>query len=144
MKQYLNEHRIAFDEIVRIGRSKEDASVKCQSIIKLFNEELLPHFKSEEENVLLNDDDVCKDLLDEHEKVYALIDRIKTNPNIEDADLFVDILKGHIKKEDVYFAELDKKKEVVEDKKESNLIFGVILGIGIVLLIVMIVRGNQN
>lgn len=124
------EHRAAWNEIVLIEKSKESTGAKIQRIIKLFDTELLPHFKDEEDNVLTNDS-VSMELLDEHQRIYKLIASMKAGTAGEgEIREFSSILKSHIKKEDKYFAELQRVK-----RQSGNILaiaFAVIIGLSLI------------
>lgn len=106
-----NEHRAAWNEIVSIQNSKEDAASKIKRIMHLFDAELLPHFRDEEENVL-TDDAMSQEILAEHHRIYDLIDSMRAGKS-GDAEVqeFISILKAHIKKEDKYFGTIERAKK---------------------------------
>lgn len=105
-----NEHRLAWKELISIQDSNAEASEKIVRIIHLFDSELLPHFVDEERNIL-TDDEVSMDLIDEHKKIYAIIDRMRSGAaGAADVSQFINILKGHIKKEDAYFLQIERSR----------------------------------
>lgn len=106
-----HEHRAAWKELISIQNSKEAIADKIKRIIHLFDTELLSHFRDEEDNVL-TDDAMSREILDEHQQIYDLIDLMKAD-KAGDAEVmeFITILKGHIKKEDAYFGTIEKSKK---------------------------------
>lgn len=134
MDKLFNEHRIAWGEIVSIDKSKSDIADKINRIIKLFDSELLPHFKQEEDEIFI-DDAMSKELMAEHQKIYDIMDEMKSNRAGEDmVKEFIDIMKNHIKKEDSYFNNLENTEK---REKRNWIILGIIILAIIIFLIVL-------
>lgn len=130
-----NEHRVAWDKIVEIENSNDTQEKKINNIISLFQEELLPHFK-DEENTCLKDnyEKESLDLLNDHKNLYDITDRMKAGTATkDDVDKFISILKDHIKKEDKYFGRLQKK-----NNNKSSLLFPALIVLAIIVLVVYI------
>lgn len=110
--KFYNEHRIAFDAITAIESSNDVIEIKKEKVLKLFSEELLPHFKQEEEE-LFSDDFGSKVLLKEHEHIYDLIDKIKYDKSGKYIQPFLTLMKDHIRTEEQYFRSLIKKDIII-------------------------------
>lgn len=128
------EHRTAWYEIASIKNSTETAEEKANRIIKLFNTELIPHFKQEEDE-LFTDDAESKMLIAEHKTIYALVDAIASQKKESDINDFFTIMDIHIKKEDAYFNKLNNT---------SSGALPVILIIAVVVIILMVMCMTCN
>lgn len=136
-----HEHRAAWNEITSIQNSKDDATVKINKIIHLFDSELLSHFKDEEDNVLTNDT-MSQEILSEHQRIYDLIDTMKTGKagNVEVVE-FIAILKAHIKKEDKYFGSIERTS------KSNGILLKSCIAIAIIIVLIIVfypyIRGES-
>ena len=110
--KFYEEHRVAYPAIVEIEKSKESPQVRTEKILKLFESELLPHFRQEEDE-LFTDDFGSKVLMKEHNQVYALIEKMKAESNERYIRQFCILMKNHIKTEEEYFRSLDKKNNIL-------------------------------
>ena len=77
INKFYEEHRAAYPAIVEIEQSKESVQVRTEKILQLFSSELLPHFKQEEDE-LFTDDFGSKVLMNEHNMIYSLIEKMKS------------------------------------------------------------------
>lgn len=130
--KFFHEHRAAWDEIVRIERIRDIQERKKQSL-ELFNTELLPHFKQEEQTLLsekefpqYSNDAERNQILEEHQQAYTIIQELNKGRNIEgNLSRSFPLMKSHIKLEDKYFSKV--KASLAEELKNANNIEPIVL-----------------
>jgi len=150
LDKFFHEHRVAWDEIVRIERIT-DIGEKTKQSLELFNTELLPHFKQEEETILsqkefpqFSDDAERNQILDEHQKAYTIIDELEKNKNIQqNLDAFFPLMKSHIRLEDKYFGKIKSDLSVKMQEGVNNAVPLMLIVIGVVCLILIVYGINK-
>lgn len=123
--KFYNEHRVAYSAIVEIENSEEPQKIRTEKILKLFSEELLPHFKQEEDE-LFTDDFGSRVLMQEHNEIYDLIKKMKVDKSGKDISRFCTLMKSHIQTEEAYFRELNNKNNNILPVIITAVIFFVI------------------
>jgi hemerythrin len=154
IEKFFHEHRVAWDELVRISRL-ENRKEKTSQALTLFNTELKPHFETEEATLLnttefpqFASDPERIQIIADHQEAYKLIANLE-KPNIPDQEQdqllnrFFPLMKSHIKLEDPYFSTVKRVLNADFSEKTENklnpLIF-VILGLLAIALLVYAFR----
>jgi len=152
LDKFFHEHRVAWDELVKIERI-ENLNEKTQKALELYDTELLPHFKKEEETILsekefpeyVNDEERIQ-ILDEHQKTYKTIDELKNNKDIQkNLDAFFPLMKSHIKLEDKYFGKIKDQLTNTLRTSASNIepVLFVVIGVIFLGLVVWVINKNN-
>ena len=86
----------------------QDINSKLEYTLSVFSDEILPHFRFEE-NILIpfirgkdnSIDKLSTEILNEHEKIYSIINSLSNNEDIlENLYLLGELLDSHIRKEE--------------------------------------------
>lgn len=134
LDKFSEEHRVAFEKLTSIQNSTDSTEQKAEEVIKLYEIELIPHFKEEEVKIFpFHKDATSDELLLEHKQALVLINKIKESKDQADIDEFIKLMKAHIVKEDKYFAKLTIDKDYT-----PHIIIGVI--IVVIILIVLFAK----
>ncbi len=103
-----------------------DTESKLKYTLSSFSEELLPHFKCEEDILIPSIsgkdngiDSISSDILSEHERIYGLIEMLKNNIDVETIlDKLGILLDDHIRKEErIWFEKIQSvlsEEELIE------------------------------
>lgn len=150
LDKFFHEHRVAWDEIVRIEKI-QNATEKTKQTLHLFNTELLPHFKQEEETILsqkefpqYSNDTERNQILDEHQKTYTIIGELENNKNIQpNLDAFFPLMKSHIRLEDKYFGKVKSDLSVKIQEGVDNAVPLMLIAIGVVCLLLIVYGINK-
>lgn len=115
------EHKEAYAMAERI-LAEESVSKNKLTILTAWKKSLLPHFY-EEENKIYNyrRDAGAKHFIAEHQKFKKLIAKIiKSTVKKEDIIEFANLLKHHIKEEEIYFTKMDEPMKAASGTKISS------------------------
>jgi hemerythrin-like domain-containing protein len=83
-----------------------DAEVQARTIVEAFDNELRQHFEVEEQCLfpalltLPSVHDLIDELIDEHRRMTAMVDSLRTEPDRSAIAEFVTVLRQHVRKEE--------------------------------------------
>jgi len=114
-KGWSDDHKATHDLICGMLDNKSmPVEERAGRLISLYENELIPHFKKEEQEIFeVNKDEMSKELTGEHLQARTIMGEIMQHKREGDIKAFCRLLKQHIEKEEKYFQSNLKNHESV-------------------------------